>query len=75
MPAFFVWCPVGGRVDKVVMEEHRVEEGCRPELRREAGPIEEGADLDCKGVVVDLCASILGRAVRYGGFHNIAAVL
>jgi hypothetical protein len=51
-----------------------VEESGGPELRRESGSIEESPNFNVQGVVVNLGAAILGRAICTGAFNNITKV-
>jgi hypothetical protein len=71
----FIRSLVGCGVHKAIMEIDGVEESGGPKLRRESGSIEESPNFNGQGVVVDLGAAILGRAIRTGAFNNIAEVL
>jgi hypothetical protein len=68
-------CPVGGGVDQTVAEEDGMEKSRRPELGREAGAIEKGANLDGECVIVSFRPAILGRTVGAGWFDGVPAVL
>ncbi len=57
------------------MEIDGVEEGGRPESSQKAGTVQEGANFDCRGIVVYLRAAVLRGAIRAGGFNDVPKIL
>jgi hypothetical protein len=74
MPSL-IRCSVGGGVDQAVVEEDRMEKSRRPELGREAGAVEKGANLDGEPVIVLFRPTVLGRTVGASWFDNVPPVL
>jgi hypothetical protein len=74
MPTF-KWSLVSHGVDESVMEIDGVEEGGRPESSQKAGTVQEGANFDCRGIVVYLRAAVLRGAIRAGGFNDVPKIL